>query len=53
MFIQHIAGEAHNMAKMDRKPRRNIQYKDLCKPPPEPHPSPTMNPGLGWCPVRY
>lgn len=29
MFIQHIAGEAHNMAKMDRKPRRNIQYKDL------------------------
>ncbi|EJT78658.1 hypothetical protein GGTG_03757 [Gaeumannomyces tritici R3-111a-1] len=29
MFIQHLAGEAHNMAKMDRKPRRNVQYKDL------------------------
>ncbi|KAM7217073.1 Histone-fold-containing protein [Rhypophila decipiens] len=29
MFIQHLATEAHNMAKLERKPRRNIQYKDL------------------------
>ncbi|ROT40629.1 histone-fold-containing protein [Sodiomyces alkalinus F11] len=29
MFIQHLASEAQNMAKLDRKPRKNIQYKDL------------------------
>ncbi|KAK0722072.1 hypothetical protein B0T26DRAFT_825247 [Lasiosphaeria miniovina] len=29
MFIQHLASEAQNMAKMERKPRRNIQYKDM------------------------
>ncbi|KAI1746929.1 histone-fold-containing protein [Xylaria castorea] len=29
MFIQHLAGEGLNMAKLERKPRRNIQYKDL------------------------
>ncbi|OIW31801.1 hypothetical protein CONLIGDRAFT_629488 [Coniochaeta ligniaria NRRL 30616] len=29
MFIQHLAQEAHNMAKFERKPRRNIQYKDM------------------------
>ncbi|KAK3318682.1 histone-fold-containing protein [Apodospora peruviana] len=29
MFIQHLATEAQNMAKLERKPRRNIQYKDL------------------------
>jgi hypothetical protein len=29
MFIQHLASEAHNMAKLERKPRRNIQYKDM------------------------
>ncbi|KAL9947265.1 hypothetical protein D7B24_006195 [Verticillium nonalfalfae] len=29
MFIQHLANEAHNQAKLDRKPRRNVQYKDL------------------------
>ena len=29
MFIQHLASEAQNMAKAERKPRRNIQYKDL------------------------
>jgi hypothetical protein len=29
MFIQHLASEAQNMAKTERKPRRNIQYKDL------------------------
>jgi hypothetical protein len=31
MFIQYIAEQGHNMAKLDRKPRRNVQYKDLCK----------------------
>ncbi|KAI0022307.1 histone-fold-containing protein [Xylariomycetidae sp. FL0641] len=29
MFIQYIASEGLNMAKLERKPRRNIQYKDL------------------------
>lgn len=29
MFIQHLASEAQNMAKAERKPRRNIQYKDV------------------------
>ncbi|KAI1209574.1 histone-fold-containing protein [Annulohypoxylon truncatum] len=29
MFIQYLASEGFNMARMERKPRRNIQYKDL------------------------
>ncbi|GAW18614.1 hypothetical protein ANO14919_080920 [Xylariales sp. No.14919] len=29
MFIQYLASEGLNMAKLERKPRRNIQYKDL------------------------
>lgn len=29
MFIQHLASAGLNMARMERKPRRNIQYKDL------------------------
>ncbi|KAK7754140.1 hypothetical protein SLS62_003986 [Diatrype stigma] len=29
MFIQYIASEGLNMAKLERKPRRNIQYKDI------------------------
>ncbi|KAI1100665.1 histone-fold-containing protein [Jackrogersella minutella] len=29
MFIQYLAGEGYNMARTERKPRRNIQYKDL------------------------
>ncbi|KAL1877840.1 hypothetical protein VTK73DRAFT_8367 [Phialemonium thermophilum] len=29
MFIQYLAAEAHQCAKLERKPRRNIQYKDL------------------------
>ncbi|KAH7353666.1 histone-fold-containing protein [Plectosphaerella cucumerina] len=29
LFVQHLANEAQNAAKMDRKPRRNIQYKDM------------------------
>ncbi|KAJ0340825.1 hypothetical protein COL922a_002950 [Colletotrichum nupharicola] len=31
MFIQYLANEGQNTAKMDRKPRRNVQYKDLGK----------------------
>ncbi|OAA68841.1 Histone-fold protein [Cordyceps fumosorosea ARSEF 2679] len=29
MFIQHLANEAHTQAKLDKKPRKNIQYKDV------------------------
>ncbi|TDZ38913.1 putative transcription factor [Colletotrichum spinosum] len=29
MFIQYLANEGQNQAKLDRKPRRNVQYKDL------------------------
>ncbi|KAJ9148986.1 hypothetical protein NKR23_g4496 [Pleurostoma richardsiae] len=29
LFIQYLAEQAQNMAKLERKPRRNIQYKDL------------------------
>ncbi|KAL2173809.1 histone-fold-containing protein [Thermothelomyces heterothallicus CBS 202.75] len=29
MFVQYLTGEAQNMAKLERKPRRNIQYKDM------------------------
>ncbi|KAI0132685.1 histone-fold-containing protein [Xylariales sp. AK1849] len=29
MFIQHLATEALKQAKLERKPRRNIQYKDV------------------------
>ncbi|KXJ85821.1 histone-fold-containing protein [Microdochium bolleyi] len=29
MFVQYLAEEGLNMAKLDRKPRRNIQYKDV------------------------
>ena len=29
LFIQYLAEQGQNMAKMERKPRRNIQYKDL------------------------
>jgi hypothetical protein len=31
MFVQHLAEESHTCAKLDRKPRRNIQYKDVGK----------------------
>lgn len=47
MFIQHLTEEAHTQAKLERKPRRNIQYKDVGKsknppffPPCLPSPSP-------------
>ncbi|KAI1386107.1 uncharacterized protein F4822DRAFT_305872 [Hypoxylon trugodes] len=29
MFIQYMAEQSYSMARLDRKPRRNIQYKDL------------------------
>ncbi|GKU03499.1 histone transcription factor and archaeal histone family protein [Fusarium langsethiae] len=34
MFVQHLAEESHTQAKLDRKPRRNIQYKDVGKSTP-------------------
>jgi hypothetical protein len=32
MFIQHLAAEGQQAAKLDRKPRRIIQYKDIGMP---------------------
>lgn len=29
MFVQHLTTQAANIAKAERKPRRNIQYKDM------------------------
>ncbi|KAL1892209.1 hypothetical protein Sste5346_007165 [Sporothrix stenoceras] len=29
LFIQYLSSEAENMVKLDRKPRRNVQYRDL------------------------
>ena len=29
MFIQHLVDKAHDVVKSERKPRRNIQYKDV------------------------
>jgi DNA polymerase epsilon subunit 4 len=29
MFIQHLATSTHNVVKTERKPRRNIQYRDV------------------------
>ncbi|KAK4141064.1 histone-fold-containing protein [Dichotomopilus funicola] len=29
MFVQYLTSTAQNMAKTERKPRRNIQYKDM------------------------
>ena len=29
MFIRHLAEQGLNVAKLERKPRRNVQYKDL------------------------
>lgn len=29
MFIQYLAEQGHNIVKSERKPRRNIQYRDL------------------------
>ncbi|KAK3306861.1 histone-fold-containing protein [Chaetomium strumarium] len=29
MFVQYLTSEAQNMTKLERKPRRNIQYKDI------------------------
>ena len=32
--MQHLADEALKQAKTEKKPRRNIQYKDIGKRPP-------------------
>ncbi|KUJ16149.1 uncharacterized protein LY89DRAFT_734268 [Mollisia scopiformis] len=29
MFVQYLAEQAHNVVRSERKPRRNIQYRDL------------------------
>jgi hypothetical protein len=36
MFVQYLTSEAQNMTKLERKPRRNIQYKDIGKLAPRP-----------------
>lgn len=36
MFIQHLAEESQTEAKLERKPRRNIQYKDVGEKPSKP-----------------
>ena len=33
LFVQYLTGEAQNMTKLERKPRRNIQYKDMGETP--------------------
>jgi hypothetical protein len=29
MFVQYLAEQSHNVVKSERKPRRNIQYRDI------------------------
>lgn len=29
MFMQHLVEQAYNIVKSERKPRRNIQYRDV------------------------
>lgn len=29
MFIQHLVEQSYNVVKSERKPRRNIQYRDV------------------------
>lgn len=31
MFIRYLAEQGYNVVKSERKPRRNMQYKDLGK----------------------
>lgn len=33
MFIQYMAEQGYNVVKSEKKPRRNIQYRDLCTHP--------------------
>lgn len=33
LFIQYLAEQGHRVVKSERKPRRNIQYRDLCMAP--------------------
>ena len=34
MFVQHLVDQSYNIVKSERKPRRNIQYRDVgaCNP---------------------
>ncbi|KAH0541304.1 hypothetical protein FGG08_004228 [Glutinoglossum americanum] len=48
MFVQYLAEQGHNVVKSERKPRRNIQYKDLgMDSPTRTYPSQEL-----ICPVR-
>ena len=29
MFLQHLVDQSYNVVKSERKPRRNIQYRDV------------------------
>ena len=29
MFLQHLVEQAYNIVKSERKPRRNVQYRDV------------------------
>lgn len=31
MFLQHLVEQSYNVVKSERKPRRNIQYRDVGK----------------------
>lgn len=35
MFLQHLVEQSYNIVKSERKPRRNVQYRDVgkCSPP--------------------
>ena len=35
MFLQHLVEQSYNIVKSERKPRRNVQYRDVgeCLPP--------------------
>lgn len=46
MFIQHLADASHTQAKLERKPRRNIQYKDVGTFPPSRSCTPCSRPSL-------
>lgn len=34
MFLQHLVEQSYNIVKSERKPRRNIQYRDVGASPP-------------------
>jgi len=33
MFLQHLVEQSYNIVKSERKPRRNVQYRDVGKLP--------------------